>query len=93
MKNKSELIRLFLKIIDPRLKLYPKFLEPYSVTRVLRNDRYAVQKSEHEGLQTTSTAVDYLKPWINDGHGSLFEDSDSDWEIIGDQMLNQDDRV
>lgn len=58
-----------------------------AVTRVLRNDPYVVQKI---GPQTTSTAVDHLKPWTNDGYGSLSENNDSDCENIWDQMLNQD---
>ena len=60
-----------------------KSLGPYHVTIILRNNRYVVQKiGEHEGPQTIYTATDHLKPWINDGNGSLSEESDSDCENI-----------
>jgi len=33
----------------------------------LRNNRYVVQREgEHEGPYKTSTAADYMKPWIRD---------------------------
>lgn len=48
----------------PGLKLRSKFLGPYKVTRVMRNDRYLVQKvGEHEGPKATSTAADHMKMW------------------------------
>jgi len=50
----------------PGLKLSAKFLGPYQVKRVLRNDRYIVEKvGEGEGPRRTSTAVDHMKMWIN----------------------------
>ena len=46
----------------PGLKLHSKFLGPYRVVKVLRNDRYVVQREgEHEGPRTTSTAADHMK--------------------------------
>lgn len=50
--------------LGPGLKVSPKFLGPYQIIRTLRNDRYLIKKiGEHEGPNTTSTAVDYLKSW------------------------------
>lgn len=46
------------------LKLRPKFLGPYQVTKVKRNDRYDVQKVGcHEGPNLTSSAADFMKRW------------------------------
>ncbi|XP_017888656.1 uncharacterized protein LOC108630103 [Ceratina calcarata] len=46
----------------PGLKFHSKYLGPYRVTKLLRNNRYMVQKvGEHEGPQMTSTAADYMK--------------------------------
>ncbi|XP_068980970.1 uncharacterized protein [Bombus flavifrons] len=51
----------------PGLKLHSKFLGPYHVVKVLRNDRYIVQREgEHEGPRTTSTAADHMKWWNAD---------------------------
>lgn len=51
--------------MDPGLKLRNKFLGPYQVIRVMRNDRYVVAKQGiHEGPQQTSTSADNMKPWI-----------------------------
>lgn len=48
------------------LKLYPKFLGPYEVTQIKRNDRYGVAKiGEHEGPKITSTSADFMKPWAS----------------------------
>lgn len=45
-------------------KLFPKFLGPYQVTIIKRNDRYGVAKvGEHEGPNVTSSAADLMKPW------------------------------
>jgi len=49
----------------PGLKLRNKFLGPYRITKIMRNDRYTVEKvGEHEGPQVTSTSADYMKPWL-----------------------------
>ncbi|XP_033362760.1 unconventional myosin-XVIIIa-like [Bombus vosnesenskii] len=51
----------------PGLKLHPKFLGPYRVIKVLRNDQYIVQREEeHKGPRTTSTAADHMKWWNAD---------------------------
>lgn len=50
----------------PGSKLCAKFLGPYKVTKVLRNDRYLVEKMGNgEGPKSTSTASDHMKPWTN----------------------------
>lgn len=49
----------------PGLKLATKYLGPYQIIQVLRNDRYVVQREgEHEGPYRTSTASDHMKPWM-----------------------------
>ncbi|KMQ88338.1 hypothetical protein RF55_12197 [Lasius niger] len=51
----------------PGLKLAPKYLGPYRIIKMLRNDRYVVQKiGEHEGPYETSTAAEYIKRWVDD---------------------------
>ena len=48
----------------PGLKFSAKFMGPYRIVKIMRNDRYAVQKvGEHEGPQQTSTSADNMKPW------------------------------
>lgn len=67
----------------PGLNLCPKFLGHYRVITVLRNDRYVIQKiGEHEGPQTASTAVDNMKPWINNEDSSWSEGNHSDFEYV-----------
>jgi len=52
--------------------------DPYKVTRVLRNDRYLVQREgAHEGPYTTSTFSDNMKPWLP----NLFDEFISDEEL------------
>ncbi|KAL0103493.1 hypothetical protein PUN28_017622 [Cardiocondyla obscurior] len=49
------------------LKCAAKFLGPYQIIKALRNERYIVRKvGEHEGPNETSTAVDHMKPWVED---------------------------
>lgn len=47
------------------LKLKPKFLGPYTVTKVKRNNRYEVEKADPqtEGPHKTTTSSDFMKPW------------------------------
>lgn len=48
------------------LKFCAKYLGPYHIKRVLRNDRYTVEKlGEGEGPRMTSTAADHIKPWAD----------------------------
>lgn len=68
----------------PGLKFRNKFLGPYRVARVMRNDRYIVKKiGEHEGPQETSTSADHIKPWLCadvDGLESEEETEEDDME-------------
>ncbi|KAI4476537.1 hypothetical protein M0804_013516 [Polistes exclamans] len=51
----------------PGLKLANKFLGPYTIIKQMRNNRYLVRRvGEHEGPLQTSTAADYMKPWISE---------------------------
>ncbi|GFY19447.1 uncharacterized protein TNCV_4646231 [Trichonephila clavipes] len=44
------------------LKLRPKFLGPYKVTKVNSKDRYEVEKvGQHEGPNSTTTSADLMK--------------------------------
>lgn len=47
------------------LKLKPKFLGPYKVVKVKRNDRYDVEKADSraEGPLRTTASADHMKPW------------------------------
>lgn len=48
----------------PGLKFCVKYFGPYQIQRVLRNDRYVVEKiGKGEGPRRTSTAADHMKPW------------------------------
>ena len=52
----------------PGLKVYDKFLGPYKITQVLRNERYLVQKlGQGEGPRKTSTSTDNMEPWPGEG--------------------------
>lgn len=72
--NEDDLVAIRRTQSGPGLKFSPKYLGPYTVTRVLRGDRYSVRKvGNHEGPLRTSTSVDYMKPWVDD-----FSDFDTD---------------
>ena len=78
--NVSDLVAIKRTQLGPGLKCAAKFLGPYQVIKVLRNDRYVVRKiGDHEGPTETSTSADYIKPWI--GTADFLEDSDSSSEI------------
>lgn len=63
--------------VGPGSKLAAKYLGPYEVTRVLRGDRYTVRKvGDHEGPTETSTAVDFMKPWLQNYDDLAEWDSD-----------------
>lgn len=53
--------------LGPGLKLKPKYLGPYKITKVKQNDTYDVQKCAFfEGPNKTSTCAEFLKPWTSD---------------------------
>ena len=64
----------------PGLKVDKKFLGPYRIIKVNRNDRYAVEKADEaaEGPLKTSTSADCMKPWT--GFIGDLEESDEDQE-------------
>jgi len=80
----------------PGLKIAHRYLGPYEIIRVLRNQRYLVQKvGEGEGPQRTSTSADFMKLWINEISDDSSEDEDhhdTDKNISG-RMYEQDGRV
>lgn len=48
----------------PTLKIKQKYLGPYSITKVKRNNRYEVARiGDSEGPSMTSTSADYMKPY------------------------------
>ncbi|GFS96941.1 transposon Ty3-G Gag-Pol polyprotein [Trichonephila clavipes] len=50
----------------PGQKLCNKFIGPYKITQVKRNDTYNVEKcGNFDGPTKTSTGAEYLKPWPN----------------------------
>jgi hypothetical protein len=56
----------------PGLKLANKYLGPYEIVKILRNNRYIVRKvGNHEGPWETSTAADYIKPWASEINNAL----------------------
>lgn len=62
------------------LKFHTKYLGPYKINKVLRNNRFIVEKiGEHEGPNKTNTSTDYMKPWANIVDSAIeFEDNDED---------------
>lgn len=63
--NVGDLVAIKRTQFGPGLKLKPKFLGPYRVTNVKRNDRYDVEKlsQDTEGPGKTSTSADHMKQW------------------------------
>jgi len=57
------------------LKLRPKFLGPYQITKVKRKNAYDVQKvGNSDGPKISSTCAEYLKPWpTHDDNDETFE--------------------
>ncbi|XP_043264236.1 uncharacterized protein LOC122404367 [Colletes gigas] len=65
--KEGELVAIKRTQYGPGLKFASKFLGPYRVERILRNDRFIVCKvGEHEGPQQTSTLAEHMKPWVNE---------------------------
>lgn len=78
--NVDDLVAIQRTQFGTGLKLQPKFLGPYRVSKVNRNNRYEVKKvnQNDEGPIRTSTAADYMKPWSS--YESNEESSGSDEE-------------
>lgn len=65
--NIGDLVAIKRTQVRPGLKFAPKYLGSYRITKVLRNDRYIIEKvGEHEGPYETSIAAEYIKRWIDD---------------------------
>jgi len=78
--------------LGPGLKLANKYLGPYSISKVLRNDRYVVHKvGEHEGPLRTSTFADYMKPWID--YASDDSETENENEDVRGRRSVQDGRM
>lgn len=62
--SENDIVAIKRTQLGPGLKLAPKYLGPYTVTKCLRNNRYLVRKiGKHEGPLQTSTSADHMKPW------------------------------
>lgn len=80
--NGGDLVAIKRTQHGPGLKLKPKFLGPYRVTRVKGSDTYDVQKSGyHEGPVITSSCAEYMKPWVD--HQSSGSDDEQDGRDVG----------
>ncbi|KZC13906.1 hypothetical protein WN55_06245 [Dufourea novaeangliae] len=76
--KEEDLVAIKRTLSGPGLKFAHKYLGPYQITRVLRNDRYLVKKvGEHEGPRQSSTAAENMKPWIVDLEESLSDDENT----------------
>lgn len=72
----------------PGLKFAHKYLGPYEVIKVLRNDRFVVRKiGEREGPLQTSSSADSMKPWAYD------DDTEDEMDEHLGRMSGQDGRV
>ncbi|GFT93323.1 uncharacterized protein TNCV_2123041 [Trichonephila clavipes] len=59
---KGDLVAIQRTQFGAGLKLRPKFLGPYKVTKVNYKDRYEVEKvGQHEGPNSTTTSADLMK--------------------------------
>ena len=68
------------------LKLKRKYLGPYRVAKVKRNDRYQVSKvGVSEGPNETSSAADYMKPWRGTTRNAMEYDESEDSEEEEDE--------
>lgn len=80
----------------PGQKFAHKYLGPYEVIKILRNDRYLVRKiGEREGPLQTSSSADSMKPWIHDDDGDDVSDDDPELEVDkhSGRMSGQDGRM
>ncbi|GFU93010.1 transposon Tf2-9 polyprotein [Trichonephila clavipes] len=60
--KESDLVAMQMTQFGAGLKLRPKFLGPYKVTKVNSKDRYEVEKiGQHEGPNSTTTSTDLMK--------------------------------
>ncbi|KAK2577601.1 hypothetical protein KPH14_012831 [Odynerus spinipes] len=75
----DELVAVKRTQLGPGLKLSAKYLGPYRIAKVLKNNRYIVEKiGDYEGPQRTSTVADHMKPWVEADSDESDEESDVD---------------
>lgn len=66
------------------LKLHRKYLGPYQVTGVREHDRYDVTKiGIHEGPIITTSAAEFMKPWMQPEDDFSEDDSSESDELSG----------
>lgn len=81
-----------------RNKLCAKYLGPYKIVFTKGPDRYSVTKiGEHEGVLSTTTATDNIKPWVliesdvsDSDDASYLSENKTRYQGL---ILNQDGRV
>lgn len=57
--KEDDLVAIKRTELSPGLKVHSKYVGPYRIVRVLRNDRYVVSKvGEHDGPRQTTTLAD-----------------------------------
>ncbi|XP_025837022.1 uncharacterized protein LOC112906662 [Agrilus planipennis] len=84
--KEGDLVAIKRTQFGPGLKVQPKYFGPYQIIRVLRNDRYIVEKiGYHEGPRQTSASADHIKPWSQDN-----EDDVQD-KAVGRELYDSDD--
>lgn len=66
--QEGELVAIKRTQFGPGLKLKPKYLRPYQVTKTKRHDRYDVEKVDMmaEGPVKTTTSADHMKKWSDE---------------------------
>ncbi|EZA46682.1 hypothetical protein X777_03558, partial [Ooceraea biroi] len=96
--REDDLVAIKRTQLGPGLKLANKYFGPYSIVKVLCNDRYIVQRvGEHEGPFRTSTSADHMKPWVDyasdDSESENDPEIDNESEDIRGHMFEQDGRM
>lgn len=84
--NVGDLIAIQRTQFGTGLKLQPRFLGPYEITKVKQKDRYEVKKvGDHEGPHLTSTSADLMKPWVQDVDDQFTTDEEGSSEAEDQQ--------
>lgn len=82
--TKGDLVAIKRTQFGPGLKLKAKFLGPYKVTNVKKNDTYDVTKiGQSEGPRNSSTCAEYMKPWYSELDDEFEANSAQDSRIVG----------
>lgn len=93
--HKGDLVAIYRTQYKPGSKFAHKFMGPYEFIKILRNDRYVVRRiGEGEGPKQTTSAVDFMKPWISDdGEDQFRSDNEDDDDGHSGRMSDQDGQV